>query len=238
VRNVLETQRKLVGAAQGHPALGVLAAQSEASYADADCEFLLHELPTAIKESQTGVTQVAGIVRAMKEFSHPTSKAKASVDLNKIAERAALIGKSEWKLVAELDFDLEEDLPLVTAIEGELNQVVLNLIVNAAHAVSANNRSTGRITVRTRSNDEFVELEIADNGVGIPPAIRDKIFEPFFTTKDVGKGTGQGLAIARDVIVNKHGGKIGFRDGPETGTIFSIWLPMRRVEESSLAATA
>jgi len=238
VRNVLETQRKLVGVAQGHPALGVLAAQSEASYADADCEFLLHELPTAIKESQTGVTQVAGIVRAMKEFSHPTSKAKASVDLNKIAERAALIGKSEWKLVAELDFDLEEDLPLVTAIEGELNQVVLNLIVNAAHAVSANNRSTGLITVRTRSSDEFVELEIEDNGVGIPPAIRDKIFEPFFTTKDVGKGTGQGLAIARDVIVNKHGGKIGFRDGPETGTIFSIWLPMRRVEESSPAAAA
>jgi two-component system NtrC family sensor kinase len=238
LRNVLEAQRKLVGAAQGHPALAVLAAEAEASYADADCEFLLYELPVAISESRTGVNQVAGIVRAMKEFSHPANKAKASVDLNKIAERASLISKGEWKHVAELDFDLEEDLPSVMAIEGELNQVVLNLIVNAAHAVSANNHSTGRITIRTRSSDEFVELEIEDNGAGIPPAISDKIFEPFFTTKDVGKGTGQGLAIARDVIVNKHGGKIGFRDGPETGTIFSIWLPMRRVEESSPAAAA
>lgn len=238
LRNVLEPQRKLVGAVQGYPALGVLAAEVEALYADADCEFLLHELPIAIEESQTGVTQVAGIVRAMKEFSHRGNKAKTRVDLNKIAKRAALIGKSEWKHVAELDFDLEEDLPSVMAIEGELNQVVLNLIVNAAHAVSANNRSTGRITIRTRSSDEFVELEIEDNGVGIPPAIRDKIFERFFTTKDVGKGTGQGLAIARDVIVNKHGGKIDFRDGLKTGTIFFIWLPMGRVEEISPVTAA
>jgi two-component system NtrC family sensor kinase len=238
LRNVLETQRKLVGAAQGHPVLGALAVEAEASYADADCEFLLHELPTAIKESHIGVNQVAGIVRAMKEFAHPADKAKAPVDLNKIAERAALIGKSEWKHVAELDFDLEEGLPSVMAIEGELNQVVLNLIVNAAHAVSANNRSTGRITIKTRSGDEFVEFEIEDNGVGIPTAIRDKIFEPFFTTKDVGKGTGQGLMISRDVIVNKHGGKIGFRDGPETGTIFSFWLPMGCVEDISPAAAA
>ena len=119
----------------------------------------------------------------------------------------------------------------------------LSLPVSAADrpesfADLAERLSPAVVNISTTRTGDGVEIRFADNGPGIPAKVRERIFEPFFTTKDVGKGTGQGLAIARDVIVNKHGGKIGFRDGPETGTIFSIWLPMRRVEESSPAAAA
>ena len=224
-QKVIAEQRELVDAAKANDALKPLAERIDASYRQSDMDFFLGELPTSIEESRFGVKQVASIVRAMKEFSHPTSKSMAPVDLNRIAERTALICKSEWKQVAELAFDLDDKLPLVMANEGELNQVLLNLIVNAAHAIQAQHAEGGLIAIRTHFDDDHVSLEIEDNGGGIPPEIRDKIFEPFFTTKDVGKGTGQGLAIAWDIIVNKHKGTIECHERAGGGTVFTLRLP-------------
>jgi two-component system NtrC family sensor kinase len=159
----------------------------------------------------------------MKEFSHPTSKEMAPVDLNRVVRRAVAVCSSEWKHVAELELAFEEDLPSVMGLEGELNQVVLNLIVNAAQAIGEKG-GAGRITITTRSTNGMVTLAIHDTGTGIPAEIRNRVFDPFFTTKDVGKGTGQGLAIARDIIVNKHAGNIQFDSIPGTGTEFTITL--------------
>jgi two-component system NtrC family sensor kinase len=224
-QKVIAGQRELVDAAKANDELKPLAERLDASYQQSDMDFFLGELPTSIEESRFGVKQVASIVRAMKEFSHPISKSMAAVDLNRIAERTALICKSEWKQVADLVFDLDDKLPLVMANEGELNQVLLNLIVNAAHAIQAQHTEGGMIAIRTRFNDDQVSIEVEDNGGGIPAEIRDKIFEPFFTTKDVGKGTGQGLTIAWDIIVNKHKGAIECHDRAGGGTIFALRLP-------------
>ena len=188
-----------------------------------DFEFLSAEGPVAVRQSIEGVEHVASIVRAMKEFSHPTSKEMAPVDLNRVVKRAVAVCSSEWKHVAEMELALEEDLPTVMGLEGELNQVVLNLIVNAAQAIGEKG-GAGRITVTTTSASGVVTLSIHDTGGGIPAEIRNHVFDPFFTTKEVGKGTGQGLAIARDIIVNKHAGNIQFDSIPGTGTEFTITL--------------
>lgn len=188
-----------------------------------DLEFLSAEAPLAARQSIEGVEHVAGIVRAVKEFSHPTSREMAPVDLNRVVERAVAVCRNEWKHVAELDLALEAALPLVMGLEGELNQVVLNLVVNAAQAI-AEKGGNGRIAIVTETTHDIVALRIQDTGAGIPANIRNRVFEPFFTTKDVGTGSGQGLAIARDIIVNKHGGNIDFDSVPGTGTEFLITL--------------
>jgi signal transduction histidine kinase len=138
------------------------------------------------------------------------------------------VSKSEWKYVAVLTTDLDSELPPVPCLAGEFNQVMLNLIVNAAHAISdvvGDSGQRGEIRISTRQDSAFAEIRISDTGCGIPPAIQRKIFDPFFTTKPVGKGTGQGLTIAHSVIVQKHGGSIRFESEQGRGTTFIIRLP-------------
>jgi PAS domain S-box-containing protein len=196
---------------------------------EADLEYLREEIPKAIQQSLEGVERVSKIVGAMKEFSHPGTAEKVAIDINRAIESTITVARNEWKYVAEMVTDFDLSMPLIPCLPGEFNQVVLNMIINAAHAIADANkaelREKGTITVSTRSLDEHAELRISDTGTGIPESIRPRIFDPFFTTKDVGKGTGQGLAIAHSVIVDKHGGTIRFESEMGKGTTFVITLP-------------
>ncbi len=197
---------------------------------ETDFNYLQEEIPKAIKQTLEGVERVAKIVRAMKEFSHPGPKEKTPTNLNRAIENTVTVARNEWKYVAEITLDLDPDLPLVPCLPQEFNQVILNLIVNAAHAigdvVGHGGQEKGTISVSTRRKGDKVEIKVADTGTGIAPEIRSKIFDPFFTTKEVGKGTGQGLAIARSIIVDKHGGTITFETEVSKGTTFTICLPL------------
>ncbi|MGH8257722.1 MAG: sensor histidine kinase, partial [Steroidobacteraceae bacterium] len=167
-------------------------------------EFIEAEVPPAFERMREGIGLVANIVRAMKEFAHPDAKSHSAADLNQAVETTLLVARNEYKYVAAVQTALGE-LPLVLCNVGELNQVFLNLIVNAAHAIEAAGRdaSTGCISITTKHIDQCVEVEFTDNGCGIPEENLERIFDPFFTTKEVGKGTGQGLAIARAIVVEK-----------------------------------
>ncbi|CAE7260830.1 unnamed protein product, partial [Symbiodinium sp. CCMP2456] len=185
--------------------------------------------PSAINEAAEASRRVIEIVRAMKVMSHPGTHDFVDSDLNDGIRNAATIARNRWKYVAEVEFDLDEALPHVPVLPAELNQVFLNLIVNAADAIAEKNGENGPlgvITLRTRYESESVRIEIADNGPGVPEAIRERIFDPFFTTKDVGKGTGQGLAISYDAVVNKHHGTIDFVSTVGEGTTFVVCLPL------------
>ena len=193
-----------------------------------DLEFIREEVPRAIEQSLDGSRRVAKIVRAMKEFSHPDSAEKTATDLNRAIESTITVARNEWKYVSEVMTEFDDQLPAVVCYPGDINQVVLNLLVNAAHAIRerVKDGEKGQITVRTRMSGEDVEISVTDTGNGIPEAIRNRVFEPFFTTKEVGKGTGQGLALAYTVVVKKHGGKIWFESEVGTGTTFFITLPV------------
>lgn len=206
------------------------AAKGDQSGSDADWEYLRAEIPKAISQSLDGTKRVTDIVGALKAFAHPGSKDKSAVDLNKAVQSTATVSRNEWKYAAELEFDLDPSLPPVTCHIGDLNQVILNLIVNAAHTIAdklgPSPAQKGKIILRTRREGDQVVIQVADTGMGIPEGIRDKVFDPFFTTKGVGKGTGQGLAIAYDVVVNKHGGTISFETEEGVGTTFTVRLPI------------
>jgi PAS domain S-box-containing protein len=198
---------------------------------DIDLEFLREEAPKAIEQSVSGAEQVARIVLAMKEFAHPGQKQMAPADLNRIVDNTVAVSKNEWKYVADTELHLAPDMPQVKCMGGEVSQVVLNLIVNAAHAIHAAGREgKGLISIATDWNDKYAEIRVTDNGTGIPAAARPYVFNPFFTTKEVGKGTGQGLAICQDVIVGKHRGELFFETEEGVGTTFVIRLPLHPVE--------
>jgi PAS domain S-box-containing protein len=205
----------------------------EAVVSQADLDYLLEEIPKALSQSLEGLGRISTIVRAMKEFSHPGGEEKQSIDLNHAVQNTITVCRNEWKYVADMSLDLDPALPHVPCLPGELNQVILNLIVNAAHAITdvleAGNKGKGTISVSTRRVDDWVEIRIGDTGTGIPEKYREKIFTLFFTTKGVGKGTGQGLAISRSVIVGKHGGTIDFITELGKGTVFLIRLPLKPV---------
>ena len=192
--------------------------------------YLRAEIPKSIEDSLDGAGRVAEIVRAIKEFSHPGPAEKTALDINRAIESTVLISRNEWKYVADLHTDLDPDLPPVFCVRGEFNQVILNLIVNAAHAiadvVASQPGTKGTITVSTHQDGDWVEIRVRDTGTGIPDEVQPSIFNPFFTTKGVGKGTGQGLAIAYTVIVQKHGGTLTFDTEMGAGTTFKIRLPI------------
>ncbi len=202
----------------------------ESALHKADIDYLKEEIPLAISQSLEGVGRVAGIVRAMKEFSHPGGAQKQAIDLNHAIENTLTISRNEWKYVAELVTDLDPDLPPVPCLPGDLNQVILNVVVNAAQAigdvVKEAGQPSGRITVRTRRDGDHVEISVQDTGAGIPEECQSKVFDPFFTTKEVGKGSGQGLSIAHSIVTDKHGGTITFETQPGRGTTFIIRLPL------------
>ncbi|HEX5047608.1 MAG TPA: ATP-binding protein [Gammaproteobacteria bacterium] len=196
---------------------------------DADLEYIRSEIPLAIQQSRDGVAQIKKIVLAMKEFSHPGADEKEPVDLNRAVEATVMVARNEWKYVADVDLQLGESIPVIEAIPSAMNQVVLNLVVNAAHAIEdarGAGAAKGKITIATRRDGEFVELSIADTGCGIPQENVARIFDPFFTTKKVGKGTGQGLAIVRRVVIDRHGGTIDVQSKIGEGTRFRVRLPI------------
>jgi len=198
---------------------------------DGDLPYLLEEIPTATEQSINGISEVSRIVLAMKDFSHPGSKEMSACDINKAVSTTLIVSKGEWKSVAVVEENFADDLPLINCFLGEINQVLLNLVINAAHAIGEKQTSDpGKITVSTVRHDDLVQIKISDNGNGVPVHIRDQIFNPFFTTKEVGKGTGQGLAIARDIVAVKHGGDLSFETEDGVGTTFTISLPIERRE--------
>jgi two-component system, NtrC family, sensor kinase len=222
--------QKLATAVEVNAATAEMLQAVESISRTADLDYLSREIPAAARQSLEGVMHVAKIVRAMKEFSHPGSAEKVPVDLNHAIETTLTVARNEWKYVAETVTDLAPDLPPVPCLPGEFNQVILNLIVNAAHAIGDVVKNVegakGTIRIATRLVGSWAEIAISDTGGGIPENIRHRIFEPFFTTKEVGKGTGQGLAIARSTIVKKHGGELLFESTAGKGTTFTIRLPV------------
>jgi PAS domain S-box-containing protein len=195
--------------------------------AEVEADYLLTELPKAMQRARDGLKRVTDIVRAMKEFSHPASEARSSADLNKAIETTLEVARSEYKHIAAIETNLEP-LPLVPCNIGELNQVFLNMLVNAAHAIDASGKdvSSGRIRIGTRHVGAELHISFEDNGCGIKPENLDKIFDPFFTTKEVGKGTGQGLAISRSIVVDRHGGELDVHSVVGVGTRFTIRIPV------------
>jgi len=193
-----------------------------------DLDYLLEEVPRALQQSQEGLVRVSSIVKAMKVFSHPGTEGQVAVNLNQAVESTCIVARNEWKYVSDLETDLAPDLPTVICYPGEVNQMILNLVINAAHAIEATDRGTkgkGLIRVVTRREDPWVVIEVSDTGTGIPEKIRDQIFVPFFTTKPVGKGTGQGLSIVHSVAI-KHGGRVEFQSEEGKGTTFTVRLPL------------
>jgi two-component system NtrC family sensor kinase len=209
--------------------------QVDAEIKAADMAYLRDEIPKVIDQSLEGVQRVAAIVGAVREFSHPGKGAKVAVDLNRTIASTVTVARNEWSPVAEVKLELDPQLPPVPCFAAEFNQVILNLIVNAAHAIEEGqhqgSNEKGQITVRTRHNHDWAEIQISDSGMGIAPENFTKIFDPFFTTKQVGKGTGQGLSIARTIVVKKHEGELNFESERGKGTTFTIRLPLAQLAE-------
>jgi signal transduction histidine kinase len=199
-----------------------------------DWPYLNEEIPAAIRQSKDGIRRISTIVQAMKEFSHPSAKEMVKTNLNNLLQTTVIVASNEWKYVADMESDLDPQLPPTACLAAEMGQVFLNILVNAAHAVAgrigASSEKKGRIRIASRQRGDQVEIRISDSGTGIPEEIRGRIFDPFFTTKAVGKGTGQGLAIAHDVVTQKHGGTLTFESQTGEGTTFVICLPIEQGE--------
>ncbi|MFT7679139.1 MAG: PAS domain S-box-containing protein, partial [Planctomycetota bacterium] len=235
------TEELLIKAAHAEPC-EALAEELQAAFATADLEFLKEEVPRAIAESLSSVSRVRKIIVAMKEFSHPGEIDMTNIDLNRAIENNIAVAGNEWKYVAKVELDLEPQLPMVECISSEIGQVILSLVVNAAHAIGDANatsaNSMGVIGVCTSIDEDHAVLTISDTGTGISEEDRIKIFDPFFTTKEAGKGTGQGLSIAYNIIVQKHGGTIEVESEFGVGTRFIIRLPLRQDQETAAALAA
>jgi len=192
--------------------------------------FFKAEIPRALSQSEEGLERVTNIVKAMKDFSHMGNEEMSLEDINKAIESTITISKNEWKYVAELNTDLDPNLPMVNCFVGDIKQVILNLVVNASHAIKDaledSKEKMGTITIRTYTENSSIFIKISDTGTGIPETARDKVFDHFFTTKEVGKGTGQGLSMAYQTIVEKHKGNISFETEMGKGTTFIIQLPV------------
>lgn len=199
---------------------------------DADLAYLLREVPIAITQTQEGIRRVTELVVAMRDFSHEHQGAKAAEQLNEAVSSTVVLSRNSWKHTAEVKLDLAPDLPLVECNRGEINQVILNLLINAADAIAERihmgMEGLGLIQIRSFQRDASVVLEVEDNGTGINPRVRPNIFDPFFTTKPVGKGTGQGLTICYDIVVHRHGGKIEVESPVgKRRTVFRVVLPIK-----------
>jgi PAS domain S-box-containing protein len=231
IDTLLDAYHTLLQQAEGIESLRSQVEEVKRIIKDVDFDYLKDETPKTLEQTLEGARQVARIVLAMKEFAHPGSHNMELVDLNKIIRNTVAVCRNEWKYVADTELRLAEDLPQVECLGGEISQVVLNLVVNAAHAIEATKREgKGKITISSALRNGRMELRIADNGSGIPEAVRKSIFNPFFTTKEVGRGTGQGLAIAQDIVADKHRGQLFFETEEGVGTTFIMQLPLAQRE--------
>ncbi len=200
-------------------------------FEESDIEFLIGEIPKAIEQALEGVSRISKIVQSMRNFVHPGAVEMKAADVNKAIESTVAVAHNEWKYIADLETVFDENLPPVPCLLDEFNQVILNMIINATHSIAdvtgEGTRRKGKITISTAcTDDQWAEIRIADTGAGIPCEFQSRIFDPFFTTKEVGKGTGQGLAISHNVIVKKHRGQLTFETESGRGTTFIIRLPL------------
>ncbi|MFK7997900.1 MAG: response regulator [Granulosicoccus sp.] len=209
---------------------------------NADIEYLVDRVPKALDRARNGLERVSNIVKAMNEFSHPDQREMSIADLNSAVESTLVVAANEYKYSATLNTELQE-LPPVHCHIGNINQVLLNLIINAAHAIIDQHGPSvtdGMITVKSWVEGENVVVSVTDNGSGIPVPVQNRIFDPFFTTKEIGKGTGQGLSISHKIVVENHGGKLHFDTEPGVGTTFYLTLPIdpanRSAEKNKIAA--
>lgn len=230
IEGVRARYRALLTIAAKEPACLEAVQTVEAAEAEAELDYLSTEIPRCLLQSGEGLTRVARIVRSLKEFAHPNSPDLTPADLNRTIETSVIVSRHEWKYVAKLSTELDAELPLVPCVVDEFNQVILNLVINAAHAIEEATKSRGggqgHITVRTRHAPPWAIVEVEDNGSGMTPEVRSRIFEPFFTTKAVGKGTGQGLAIVHTIVVKHHRGDIDVETEAGRGTKFILRLPL------------
>ncbi len=237
--DLFDRETKIIETARNGALDSEVLIELEKALKDTDVSYLAEEIPKALEQSMEGIDRVTEIVRAMKEFSHMGDDEMKAVDLNKAIESTVTVARNEWKYVAELELDLDGDLPSVPCFPGQINQVVLNLITNAAHAIGEklgpeHSGDLGKITVSTGVEGEMMYFKVSDTGTGIPEDLRHKVFDPFFTTKEVGKGTGQGLSIAYSVITEKHGGDITLDSVMGEGTSFIVKLPLVQKELSEV----
>jgi signal transduction histidine kinase len=230
---ILQQYRSLVESADSAPLPSQAVEDIRRAESERDLEYLLEDIPNAVRQALEGVGRVTKIVRAMKDFSHMDRGEFAPVDLNRSLEDTLTVARNEYKYVADVRTEFEE-LPPVVCCGGELNQVFLNLLVNAAHAI-ADTKQHGLITISTRRDADQVIVSISDSGTGIPPEIQSKIFDPFFTTKEVGRGTGQGLSIAHQIVVGRHKGSLTFETQPGKGTTFRIRIPIGNPDSTETA---
>lgn len=232
--NVFSCYEKLLTACQQGMDTTELCSSIESEVENSGLDFIRNEFPMAISQSSDGADQVADIIRAMKVFSHPGFEDKVNSDLSTLIESVITVSRNEWKYVARMDVKLDSNLPPVPCYPAEFNQAILNLVVNAAHAieekygteVSDHGELQGLIVVEACGFDQYVEIRICDNGIGIPEKVKKRIFEPFFTTKPVGVGTGQGLSIVYSIMVENHGGKLDVESTEGEGSTFVIRLPL------------
>lgn len=232
VRAALETYADCLNTAEENRDVALIRENIErckGTLQELDLEYLLEEIPRSISQSLDGLTKVSNIVRAMKQVSHPGSDSKLEINLNNLMENILVISRNEYKYVADLETDFAENLQTISCYPDKLNQVFLNLIINAGHAIGdsilAKKYDKGLIKITTLNLPNSVRVTIEDNGCGIPETIREKVYDLFFTTKEAGKGTGQGLAIARGIIVQEHGGSLEFTSDEGKGTTFIVDLP-------------
>jgi PAS domain S-box-containing protein len=227
LNGLLDSQRAVLQQLADLPGAAEIVAPLEQLEAAADVEFLRGEVPRAIERTLDGADRVAAIVRAMKEFAYPDAVEQSAADLNHALSTTLVVACNEYKHAASVQTQFGE-LPPVVCNVGELNQVFLNLIVNAAHAIqdAGKDAKTGCISISTQATAQWAEIAVVDNGCGIAPENLERIFDPFFTTKAVGRGTGQGLAIVRSIVQDRHGGQLDVETSLGTGTRFVVRLPL------------
>lgn len=198
---------------------------------DVDWEFVKDEVPAALNEAICGIESIGKIVRSIKEFSHPDDDELQVYDMEKLLETAVTVTRPQWRHSAKLSVNCETDDTNVECYPGEISQVLINLIVNAADAISENNakqgieNALGEINLVLRHENESLAIDVIDNGGGMPEDIQRSIFDMFFTTKPPGQGTGQGLAISKSIVEAKHGGELKVQSSLGKGTHFTILFP-------------
>jgi signal transduction histidine kinase len=227
---VIAGYKSLASSASAHPECAQNLKVVEAVEKENELEYLLGEIPRTLEQSLEGLGRIGRIVSSLKEFSHPNQAERSGANLNKAIETVVAVSRHEWKYVADVVTEFDPKLPQVECILDEINQAVLNLVINATHAIAdaikQRGLKRGTITIRTRQEPGWVVVEVEDTGTGILPEVQGRIFDPFFTTKGIGKGTGQGLAIVQAVVVKGHGGRIDFLTEVGKGTTFRLFLPL------------
>jgi len=223
--STMASQMLVIAAGSRGPATAALVDALEELARAADLDYLNREIPSSLDSVHDGVARIARIVRAMKELAHPGPREASAIDLPRALQNALDVTAAAYRYVADVETDFAPTPPVV-CFGSDLNQVFLNLIVNAAHAMEDKRGARGTLGVRTRVDGDCVEIAISDTGAGIPEQLRDRIFDAFFTTKEVGRGTGQGLAISRTIVVDRHGGTLTFASEVGVGTTFYVRIPI------------